>query len=264
MENTVITQALAEYKPLEANISNALPKVDEIVINGTWDENGYKSAKAALRQAKSVRKSIDEKRKQLKAVALEYSRAVDSEGNRLMALCDPTITEIEQRIAAIDVERERIKNEQRTRRAAELTEAGFTFSLGAYRIGAEIVHPSAIDDADESDWALILQRGHNEAERVKAEAERIAKERAELQRQQEELNREREKLARERAEAERAAAPVSEPKPTPVERVFFTPQNKPSAEYIAGYNACRSLCIAIVGKYGKRSEMVDAINNLEP
>jgi DNA repair exonuclease SbcCD ATPase subunit len=266
-----IIEALEAYKPLEAEIKTALPSLDEVVINGTWDDNGYKAAKSSLRAAKSVRSTIDKKRKELKAIALEYGRAVDAKGNELMALCDPTINEIERRIAAVDIERERIKNEQRDRRSKELNEVGYAFSMGAYRLGAEIVHPSAMDDATEEDWRGILERGRKEADRLRAEAEVARAEADRLRAEAEKLRAERAELERMQRELEAARNPAPTPaepteptEPTPA-AIRFTPQPPAaSPEYIAGFNACRSLCIEIVNKYSKRSEMINGINDLTP
>jgi len=268
-----INNALDQYKPLEAQVASALPNVAEYPINGVWDDSGYTAAKKALRQAKAVATDIDKKRKELKAVALEYGRAVDAEAKRLTELCAPTITTLEQRIAGVDMEKERLRNEKRQRRAAELVESGYEFSAGAYRVGNEIIHTAAIDDATDGDWIGILARGRAEREKVDAEKQRQEQDRIELERERQRLAKERAEMERERAElaALRAindvakAEPVHVPTPAPVPPSAPTAVPAPPAEpYCVGFDACRSLCIEIISRESSRSAMIALITQLQP
>lgn len=263
--NETIKHALDAYKPVEAQIRQALPNLDDYVINGLFDDEGYKAAKSALRQSKSAKSAIEAKRKELKAIALEYGRAVDSEAKRLVEIVEPTITTLEQRIAAIDIEKERLRNEQRDRRTKEMTAIGYEFSMGAYRIGTDVIHPSALDSASDEDWAMLMQRGRTAAEQELQRREEDERRRQELA----ELRAERERIEAERAELERLRNPQPEPEPQPeiVEVKFnpeFVPLYEPSAEYVSGFNAMRSLALAIVQRSSKRSEMIDELNNVQP
>jgi hypothetical protein len=263
--NETIKHALDAYKPVEAQIRQALPNVDDYLINGLFDDEGYKAAKSALRQSKSAKSAIEAKRKELKAIALEYGRAVDSEAKRLIEIVEPTVTALEQRIAAIDIEKERLRNEQRDRRTKEMTEIGYEFSMGAYRIGAEVIHPSALDSASDEDWAMLMQRG-----RAAAEQERQRREEDERRRQElAELREMQARIEAERAELERMRNPQPEPEqqPEPAEVKFtpeFVPEHTPSPEYIAGFNAMRSLAIVIVQRAAKRNEMIHELNEVQP
>jgi hypothetical protein len=271
-----INSALEQYKPLEAQVASALPKVNDYPINGVWDDSGYAAAKKALRQAKAVANEIDKKRKELKAVALEYGRAVDGEAKRLTELCTPTITTLEQRIASVDMEKERLRNEKRQRRAAELVDAGYEFSAGAYRVGNEIIHTAAIDDATDGDWDGILARGRVEREKVEAEKQRQEQERIELERERQRLAEERAAMERERAElaALRAANDVAKAEPTPIPAPAPEPEPEPpvapeptaasTEPYVAGFDACRSLCIEIISRESSRGAMISLINQLQP
>jgi hypothetical protein len=264
MENTVITQALAEYKPIEAEIQKSLPNTDDYLINGVFDDDGYKAAKSALRQAKSVVSSIETKRKELKAIALEYGRAVDGKAKELAEVCQPTINTLSERIAAVDMEKERLRNEQRDKRTKELIAAGYEYVHGAYRIGDQVVHTSAIDSASDEDWAGIIERGKEAAERVRLETERLAKERAALEAERAALEAERAALAKERLESAPQPEPAAPTAPAASIPAEFISSATPSKEYIDGFNACRTLCIEIVKRSTQRRQIISDITDLEP
>lgn len=261
-----ITEALAEYKPIERQISDALPNTENYIINGVWDENGYKAAKSALRDAKKVAREIESKRKELKAIALEYGRAVDNEAKRLIELCNPTISTLERRIANVEMEREKIKHEKRHKRHQELISAGFEFSVGAYRIGSEVVYPTAIDDANEDDWKGILDRGKEakikvDQQRAKEQAERQAL--AEARRKIEAKLAQLQKMRREAVDAQRADEPTAA-QSTSTPPTYTEPSVEVSAEptrepYAAGFDACRTLSIEAVRTIKNRADIIKAI-----
>lgn len=260
--NETIKQALAQYDEVEAQLRSSLPNTSEYVINGIWDDDGYKAAKSALRTTKQLRSSIEAKRKELKAIALEYGRAVDGKAKELTEIVNEPIGDLESKIAAIDNEKERLRNERRNERTKELTAAGYEFSAGAYRVGAEIVHPTAIDDADDDDWQRILERG------AKAKAEQEERQRKEAEERERLLKVEQEnaRLRRELEQAQRMAAqePEPQPKPAPAPEPEPAPQPKRSESYEAGFSAAQTLAIEIVGRAKTRKDMLDEISVLKP
>lgn len=277
-----ITEALAQYAPLQQQITSSLPNLDDYIINGCWDDSGYDAAKRALRDAKRVATAIDTKRKELKAVALEYGRAVDGKAKELTMLCEPTIGTLNTRIASVDMEREKIKQAKRHERQQQLAEAGYEYAFSAYRVGDQIVHAGAIDDCTAEEWQGIIDRGVEASQRVRQELQAREDERRELEAQRKELEAQRRELDAQRAEldkvvfteqaATRTPQAATGTPPTPQAADFWgqeashdiAPATKPAEPYTAGFDACRSLCIAIVSKGGKRSEIIAAIESLQP
>lgn len=259
--NDTTKQALAQYDEVEAQLRSSLPNTDEYVINGIWDEDGYKAAKSALTTTKRLRSSIESKRKELKAIALEYGRAVDGKAKELTEIVNEPIGDLAAKIAAIDNEKERLRNERRNARTKEVTAAGYEFSAGAYRIGAELLHPAAIDDADDDDWQRILERGA----KAKAEAEERKRKEAEERERLLKVEQENARLRRELEQAQRRAAqPQPQPDPSPQPETEPAPQPKRSESYEAGFSAAQTLAIEIVSRVKTRKDMLDEISVLKP
>ena len=114
---TTALGAIAAYSPTEA----ALALLAEKYKDATYDlttVKGDKAARAARKELTGLRTSLEAKRKQLKAPALEYSRRIDSEAaritNAIAALEDPISDQIK-------ADEQRREDERQERARAEAT-----------------------------------------------------------------------------------------------------------------------------------------------
>jgi hypothetical protein len=257
---TLAEQELVKYDEIAQQIKQQLPNVDDYVINGVWDENGYEAAKRAYRDTRKLANAIDNRRKEIKAPILEAGRAVDARAKELYEICKPVEDELSRRIASVDMEREAIKRAKRKQREADLLGAGYEYSVGAYRIGDQVVVAEAIDEASNDEWQGIIERGKAAAERVREEREKQRKEREEL----EELRREKAKLELEIAAAKEPVVSAPEPEPEPKPQPQPQPQPEPQIDpYASGFDACRTLCIEIVKVTSSRRDIIAEIENLQ-
>ncbi|QDV09310.1 hypothetical protein Poly30_48680 [Planctomycetes bacterium Poly30] len=107
-----IEEALANYSPTDAGIAELAAKAGGLQIEDIDDREGYQAVSTVRKEVKAVRVQVEKTRKALKADALEYGRAVDTEAKRITA----ALLEIEEPLH----EQEKLIDEQRAeRRAAE-------------------------------------------------------------------------------------------------------------------------------------------------
>ena len=274
--STLLKTELAKFDHIAAEIKSNLPKVDDYVINGVWDDNGIDAAKAAHRRVRGLVNDIERTRKAIKEPIIAAGKAVDERARELVALTEPTDHELKRRIADIEMQREAIKQAKRHERTQQLTAAGFTFSEGAYRVGDQVVVASAIDDATDEEWTGIIQRGEAAAERVRqeraameAERERIRLEREQLEAEKRELEKLRRSMASVNTEDaapevfDEPAEQAAEHAPEVTAQVMPEHSHLVTDEYRAGFDACRTLAISIVKKCAKKSEMIQMLDELE-
>jgi hypothetical protein len=186
---------IGSFAPYHAQIA-AARKTSEAITNG-GDPLQRKMARECRLELRRVRSAIENTRKDAKADALRYGKAVDGMANVLKFLCEPEekrLEEIEQ--AEVRKEQARIAALVESRTAA-LIEADA--NPAAYNLGA-------MDDAT---WDTVLagavkaKQDRIEAER-KAEAVRIERERKEAE-ERERIKAENERL---KAEAEKREAEI--------------------------------------------------------
>jgi chromosome segregation ATPase len=168
VDTTGLDKAKSEYAGIDAATSD-----------------GYKLAVRGRALFRDTRVGIEKRRKELKADALAYGRNVDECAKNLTALVEPTETELDAKIKAVDSEKARIKQAEETRKREEL-EA---------KVRAE----------QEAEAARLLAIRKEEERKLAAERKRLAAEQLRLdaqRREQEEAARvERERMERELAEA---------------------------------------------------------------
>lgn len=272
----VIQQAVRAYDPIAATLQEQAAALSDIKIANLFDDAGLKQAKFNLRTLKSLDSQIEGKRKELKAIALEYGRAVDGRAKELFAITAPHRDKLESEIKAIEDEREAQRRKLELDRIGKLTAAGYEFTGGYYRVGVKMIHPEQITKLSDDDFTLLVEQGAEErqrlyAERERAEAERIAAEQERLR-----IEQERAALAAERAELEalrRAndeakAVKVAEPAPAPqpVDEFFAPPKPQRSMDYERGFEACKSLVLAILAQadqYKTRAQITEGITALD-
>jgi hypothetical protein len=206
----MIAQAIAQYNAPEAVIA----KIQTEYLPLSVKEHGIDKVTGARKEVKRLRVSIESKRKELKADALAFGKAVDGEAKRLTGLIEPVeqhLQEEEDVYEAGKAMEKRIKLEAQQRKTQEridrLTAAGST------QVDLLSVQ-SLTDDA----FALMLTDVEKAAEARRIEAERLeairleeqARQAEELRIRAEELEAERqamrEQQAQETAERERLAA----------------------------------------------------------
>ena len=203
---------IGSFAPYHAQIA-AARKTSETITNGA-DPLQRKMARECRLELRRVRCAIETTRKDAKADALRYGKAVDGMANVLKFLCEPEeerLEEIEQ--AEVRKEQARIAALVESRTAA-LIEA--EANPAAYNLGAmddatwDAVLAGAVKakqdriETDRKAEADRIDRERKEAEeraRIKEENERL---KAEAEKREAEIKAEREKESAERAKVEAA------------------------------------------------------------
>ena len=225
---------LTEYNPTEAALGELRHRYADVVFDLTTTK-GDKEARAARKELVTLRTSLEAKRKELKAPALERAKLIDTEAKRIEAAILELEGPIDAQIKADEARRERERQEKAEREAQRV--AGLQAGVDAIRgipvqcVGADsetlrntIKGLEGASYGDEFEEFLPLaQRAQADAleslrtmlakaEAAEAEAQRLAEERAELERQRiaaEEVRQAAEAAAaevRRQQEAEAAAA----------------------------------------------------------
>lgn len=204
----------------EEKIAEAKQFIGSLTIAGIDDKQNYKIATQVKSKITKWRTGIERKRKELKAVALEYGRAVDGEAKRLTELIVPLEADITAKIDAIDKAAEAAKKAEQLRRHKLLTENGWQFTGTWYICGILNITADQLSAGDEDTLAGWIDAGLAEVERK--EAERIRKD-EEARKAAEEAARLAEENARKDAEIAEMKAKLAameaaqKPKPEPVQ-----------------------------------------------
>lgn len=176
-----LTQSLARFMLPDTAIAKMREEFLPLTINGTEDKAGFKRVDAARKLVKGHRCDVEKTRKDLKAEALKFGQAVDSEAKRITALLEPIELHLETEQKRVTDELARIQREKEEAERAKAEEEA-----------------RKIREAEE---AKIREAHEAEEKRLAAEREKLAAER----REQEERDRvEREKIDAERREIEEA------------------------------------------------------------
>lgn len=232
------TTTITEYRPIEAGLADLRSRYAGVA----WDLKsvaGNDAARKARREIVTVRTTLEECRKVIKAPLLARAKLIDDEAKRitgeLLAIERPIDEQIKADEARREAERQAKAEAERRRVAAIRAEidAISAKAAGAVRLRKSTLAAGVLDElvavaldcgalgeyADEAqqvlDDAIEAVRAHVAGlKEQEAEAARIAAERAELERQKAEAAErervERERLAAERAEQERVAREARE------------------------------------------------------
>lgn len=226
-------KVVVEYSRTEAALADLRGKYQGVAYDLTTTK-GDKEARAARLELTTLRTSLEKKRKEFKAPALEFGKKIDSEAARITAEIVALETPIDQQIkadesrrAAEKAERERLESE----RIAGLREKisairGFVAKcngITSERIanGIELVGQSDVSaevfaelhpEAEQAKAETLLAMGeayaaaqHREAEAAKVEAQRLENERISEQQQIQ-----AEAIAAKQAELDRQAKAIEE------------------------------------------------------
>lgn len=173
---SVTDQALAELRT----------QYQGLTIMGTGDKDGYKAVQQGLSHVKKIRTSVEARRKELKAPALEFGRAIDEEAKRITAALTPLEWHLRSQKEAIDEAIEAERRAVELFRIKALQENGYNVIGSFFVLGPFSIPTDGIAAMDEEQFQIHLERGKQELIRQQAEAqakaEREAFERAERDR----------------------------------------------------------------------------------
>lgn len=231
------TTAVAEYSPLAAGLAE-LERLYRGVVFDCRTTEGDGQARKARKELVTLRTTLEAKRKELKAPALERSRLIDSEAKRIEALIRAVELPIDEQIGVV----EREKEAERQRRLDEIAQrvAGIRRQIAeafspphvpltvaeldavSARMEGEPITAERFGDllveAQEAkcaglEWIACARAARRKVEEEQADLarqrEEIAAERARLtaeKREQDRVEAERQRVAQEAREAEQAVA----------------------------------------------------------
>lgn len=179
-----------------AEIAEAVSPCLSMKIAGVNDTAGFRAVHEARMKLRGMRVQIEEKRKELKAGALEYGKLVDSEAKRLTAPLLPAEEHLANEEERINSEKARIKREAEEARQRKIQER-----ITALEKCRASVNLTAVSTMTDEEFETHLAEAF-EANRVRLEDE--AKAAAERKRIADE------QAAAAKAEREKAAAEAEE------------------------------------------------------
>ncbi len=187
-----ISELAAEYMPLR--------------VNGLDDAKGLKRVHDARMVVKNLRVSVDKRRKELKASALEYGKQVDSAAKQLFDLLEPIEDHLQAEEDTVENEKKRLKEEAEEAkrlklqlRLSDLLQFGVVGNAASVEAMTDEAFGHTLARA-KIEHDLKVRAEEEAAERRKAEESRLVAERAELDRVRKEQEAE---AARLRAEQKR-------------------------------------------------------------
>jgi septal ring factor EnvC (AmiA/AmiB activator) len=227
-ENVSNELAVVKYDVTDAALSELKAKYTGLKIA---DTDSYDVVRRAIGEVRDIRVSVEERRKELKASALEYGRRVDSEAKRITTLLLQIEEPLKAEKAKVDDEKARIKAEKEKKeldRVAEIRARIFAMQqLVSNFLGKTSPDLQQISEAlfDIDITKEVYQEFTDEAERVKMEcldaalkaremritweqeeaARKVEAERLEKQRQDQEAERKRLDDEKAKLEAEKKA-----------------------------------------------------------
>ena len=225
-------KVIVEYSKTEAALSELRGKYHGVAYDLTTNK-GDKEARAARLELTTLRTSLEKKRKEFKAPALEFGKKIDSEAARITALIIELETPIDQQIkadearrAAEKAERERIEAERvqglRVKIAAIWSLVDKCHGISSERIAKGIAQVKLIDtspdvfaelsgDAEQTRTETLkaMHALHDKAIEREIEVERVEAQRAENARIAEEQRIQAEALKAQQAELDRQRAELA-------------------------------------------------------
>ena len=224
-------QPIVKYNITDAAISTMESEYLPLTIAGVSDTVGLATVHAARMEVKNTRVEVEKRRKELKADAIAWGKAVDTEANRIKAKLQPIEDHLKAEEDRVKAEKDRIKRE-RERREQERVQARVDAFLALevhipFAEAAELTEEeylSKLDEAKSEFEAEQARREEEEQRRKEKEAEdqkRFKEERARLAAEQKRLDDERKVLE---AERQRLREATPEP-PTEPEAVDTLPES---------------------------------------
>ena len=203
-----IDQALATYNAAvsetpdtraEDKIAQWNETFSNLTITGVKDTEGYRKVTDAIAIVRTARLSVERKRKELKADALEFGRKVDGRARELTELIEPIENSLKEKKEIVDNEKERIKQEKELAEQAKLDgrlkklfDLGAQFNGASYYLGDSNTTGLFVKECKDEQFLVLLKQfeaaklildEQKEQERLRLESERLESER--IQREQE-------------------------------------------------------------------------------
>jgi hypothetical protein len=199
----LIEQTIAELK--KSTITDeALASLKEqyggMIIAGIEDMKGYKAVKAAVTQLRTIRTSIEGRRKELTEPALKFQREVKAEADRITAEIKPLEERLKEQVINIDDAREAARKAEYQRRLTLFTESGYQYINGFFVCGPVQVLGDQLVELTDEQLEFHINHGKAEIARIQAENERKQQEEIQRKAEDERLRLERETLEKEKAE----------------------------------------------------------------
>lgn len=205
IESTIVE--LKRTTVTDEAIAHLKAEYGALVVAGIEDMQGYKAVKAGVTKLRTLRTSIESRRKELTEPALKFQREVKAEADRIVSELKPLEERLKEEVQRIDDAKEAKRREQYQLRIQQLTDNGYQLINGFFVCGPIQIHSDEITNISDAQMAIHIKHGQDELVRREAErqrqadeAERIAAERAEIERMKAELEAEKAKAAQERAE----------------------------------------------------------------
>lgn len=231
-----------EYDPTEAAIADLKVKYMPLTIGGIDDRKGYKVVDEARRHVKSLRCAVENRRKEMKAPAVEWGRRVDAKAKEITAALQPIEDHLVAEQKQVDDEKARIEAERQTAVAAMVKARVEELEKYGYHVLPETARDMTEEqyqgDLATAKAAWEMEQAQKERERQAKEAEEArlaevakqqAEEQARLERERQEqakreaaLRAEEKRLAEKQRQAE-AAKQVPEPQAVIVEPPVLAP-----------------------------------------
>lgn len=160
---------MVKYAVTDAVIAEMRSQYIGLTVKSVDDAEGFKAAHSARMVVKGKRVEVEKKRIELKADALAYGRAVDSEARRITALLTPIEEHLEaqERVVTDELERRRRATEEAERAKQEAeTKAIRDAEEGRIRAEREVEAKKLAEERER----LASERAAMEAERAKVDA----------------------------------------------------------------------------------------------
>lgn len=113
------TTALEEYRPVAAGLAELQKRYGSLVFD-CRTAAGDRWAREARKELVTLRTTLEDKRKALKAPALERSRLIDAEAKRIEAAIRAVETPIDDQIRAVEQEKEAERDRRRQEEAEKI------------------------------------------------------------------------------------------------------------------------------------------------
>jgi hypothetical protein len=219
MDKKIIDDAIASYNLSDSYLKQLVSDYSNFQILDYSNKEEVENAKKKMREFSKIRTSIDAKRKELKAVALEYGRAVDGEAARLTDIIVPLEMHYKSEIVKAEQWEQQQEEERRNKILQTYLDNGFnkhfitsTLFIGDFSVDIDEdffklktqMHEMLISQGVKA--GEEFQRKLEEEEKLRKEQEekdRILREKElELQRKQEELEQKMRAFEKAQQEAE--------------------------------------------------------------
>jgi hypothetical protein len=156
---------IEQFNPKKAEIVALADKYKDLTIQGVDDKAGYLQVDLARKELKKTRVQIEKDGKMFRAEAVAFQKQVLELEKELVAIVEPLEVELAEKLAVIDIEKEKIKRlEVLPERREKLVS-----------VGVEVLDEFILlmDDAQFAEFYVNKKDEFLEAQRLKQEAERI-------------------------------------------------------------------------------------------